>query len=129
MSATDPTNALSSLLSTLTNHLTVALSVVPHVIPSPDGISLLDTKNDLFLAYLQNLVFFILLKIRQHGDARDAHNGESQEGGLDSDVVKKLVEFRVYLERGVRRLEGDLSYQINKVLQASDDAARASAAR
>lgn len=117
-------NTLSALLTTLTQYLSSAATSVPEsatLQPPPDGISLFDTKNELFLAYLQNLVFLILLKIRNQ--SRHA----TLEPELDAQVVKKLVEIRVYLERGVRKLETDLSYQINKVLQAADDAARTKA--
>ena len=89
-------------------------------IPPKDGISLLDVKNELFLSYLQNLVFLIILKIRN----RKSDNAEDDED-LDSSVVKKLVELQVYLEKGVRPLEGRLKYQIDKVLRAADDAKRA----
>ncbi|CZR62181.1 related to RNA binding protein LCP5 [Phialocephala subalpina] len=89
-------------------------------IPPKDGISLLDVKNELFLSYLQNLVFLIILKLRHHkGDI------EEQDEGLDDSVVKKLVELQVYLEKGVRPLESKLKYQIDKVLRAADDAKRA----
>lgn len=89
-------------------------------IPVKDGISLLDVKNELFLSYLQNLVFLIILKLRhrKNGNAVD-------EDGLDKAVVKKLVELQVYLEKGVRPLEARLKYQIDKVLRAADDAKRA----
>lgn len=88
-------------------------------IPPKDGISLLDVKNELFLSYLQNLVFLIILKLRHHkGDT------EEEEEGLDDAVVKKLVELQVYLEKGVRPLESKLKYQIDKVLRAADDAKR-----
>jgi U3 small nucleolar ribonucleoprotein protein LCP5 len=87
--------------------------------PPKDGISLLDVKNELFLSYLQNLVFLIILKLRHHkGDS------EKEEEALDDDVVKKLVELQVYLEKGVRPLESKLKYQIDKVLRAADDAKR-----
>ncbi|KUJ16993.1 uncharacterized protein LY89DRAFT_684980 [Mollisia scopiformis] len=88
-------------------------------IPPKDGISLLDVKNELFLSYLQNLVFLIILKLRHHkGDI------EEQDEGLDDSVVKKLVELQVHLEKGVRPLESKLKYQIDKVLRAADDAKR-----
>lgn len=86
--------------------------------PPKDGISLLDVKNELFLSYLQNLVFLIILKLRNR-------NTDEENEELDETVVKKLVELQVYLEKGVRPLEGRLKYQIDKVLRAADDAKRA----
>jgi U3 small nucleolar ribonucleoprotein protein LCP5 len=51
----------------------------------------------------------------------------SEDIPLDDAVIVKLVELRVYLEKGVRPLEGRLKYQIDKVLRAADDLARTSA--
>lgn len=116
---------LPALLDSLTQSLSStfeAASKIPSVEAPKDGISLLDVKNELLLSYLQNLVFLILVKIRKAsaGDAVDSSN----EKDLDNDVVKKLVELRLYLEKGVRPLEDKLRYQIEKVLRAADDAER-----
>ncbi|KFY25134.1 hypothetical protein V493_04816 [Pseudogymnoascus sp. VKM F-4281 (FW-2241)] len=113
-------NSLPSLLATLTQALLSSKESAPELIPPPkDGISLLDVKNELLLSYLQNLVFLILIKLRDY-------NSEDEETqSIDDDVVQKLVETRVYLEKGVRPLEARLKYQIDKVLRAADDAARA----
>ncbi|EKD17792.1 putative U3 small nucleolar ribonucleoprotein Lcp5 [Drepanopeziza brunnea f. sp. 'multigermtubi' MB_m1] len=90
-------------------------------IPPKDGISLLDVKNELFLSYLQNLAFLILLKLRnRRSGSDDDDDGEY----LSNSVTKKLVELQVYLEKGVRPLESKLKYQIDKVLRAADDAKR-----
>lgn len=118
-------NSLPSLLATLTQALLSSEQSAPElgsVAPPKDGISLLDVKNELLLSYLQNLVFLILIKLR------DYNSDESDDEGtqtIDDDVVQKLVETRVYLEKGVRPLEARLKYQIDKVLRAADDAARA----
>jgi U3 small nucleolar ribonucleoprotein protein LCP5 len=116
-------NSFPVLLETLTQALSSAAdSTVKLVTPIPpkDGISLLDVKNELFLSYLQNLVFLIILKLRHRGGRADA-----DDGLLDDTVVKKLVELQVYLEKGVRPLESRLKYQVDKVLRAADDAKRA----
>jgi U3 small nucleolar ribonucleoprotein protein LCP5 len=117
--------ALPALLDTLSKSLTSALESLPEpasTIPLRDGISLLDVKNELLLSYLQNLVFLILLKIRNR--ATDSHTDDEENL---NDVVRKLVELRVYLEKGVRSLEGRLKYQIDKVIRAANDAEKASA--
>lgn len=117
--------SLPALLNTLTQSLSSAADSVPDsstTIPPADGISLLDVKNELLLSYLQNLAFLILLKLRHRNGSDGA---ESSESDLDEQVVKKLVELRVYIEKGVRPLENRLKYQIDKVLRAADDAARA----
>jgi U3 small nucleolar ribonucleoprotein protein LCP5 len=111
-----------ALLDTLTQALTSASESAEKIkspIPPKDGISLLDVKNELFLSYLQNLVFLIILKLRN----RKSGTNDNDED-LDGAVVKKLVELQVYLEKGVRPLEGRLKYQIDKVLRAADDAKR-----
>lgn len=112
-----------ALLETLTQALTSASESAEKIkspIPPKDGISLLDVKNELFLSYLQNLVFLIILKLRN----RKPGSVDNDED-LDGSVVKKLVELQVYLEKGVRPLEGRLKYQVDKVLRAADDAIQA----
>lgn len=116
--------SLSALLSTLTQSLSAAsesAEKIPSLLPPKDGISLLDTKNELFLTYLQNLVFLIVLKLR----TRKSSAGSDRDEPLDNLVVKKLVELTVYLERGALNLEGKLKYQIDKVLRAAQDAENA----
>ena len=123
-------SALPALLTTLTDVLNSASSTLPTVeslAPPANGISLLDAKNELFLSYLHNLVFLVVLKLRQ---ARSSLNGNTTEKDVSeeneatfSETVKKLVELRVYLERGVKPLEGRLRYQIDKVVRAADQAA------
>ena len=121
-------NPVSSLVSILADSLTSATTSLPPdpnlLQPPTDGISLLDTKNALLLSYIHNLVFLIILKLRQTSE-----EGQDVTMPLDAAVVKKLVELRVYMERGVRPLEGRLKYQIEKVLRATDDAERAAAAK
>lgn len=116
------TTSFSALLQTLTQALASAsdsASKLDTSLPSKDGISLLDVKNELFLSYLQNLVFLIVLKLRNRRGGSD-----DEDEDLDTSVVKKLVELQVYLEKGVRPLENRLKYQIDKVLRAADDAKR-----
>lgn len=116
---------LPALLDTLTKSLSSTLEAAPKLsnIECPkDGVSLLDVKNDLLLSYLQNLVFLILVKLRQ------AKNGVPDEQNLDELVVKKLVELRLYLEKGTRPLENQLRYQIDRMLRAADHVERAAKA-
>ncbi|OTB00526.1 hypothetical protein M426DRAFT_324196 [Hypoxylon sp. CI-4A] len=122
--------SLPALLDSLTSSLSSAFEATPKlsgIEPTKDGVSLLDVKNELLLSYLQNLVFLILLKIRnaKHG------NTQNQDGENGSDlrdiVVKKLVELRLYLDKGVRLLEEKLQFQLDKILRAVDDADRIAA--
>lgn len=126
MTVTD--RSLVSLLSSLTDSLTSATSALSEnserFLPPQDGISLLDVKNELLLSYLQNLAFLILFKVR------DCNSTEpSQENDLYKSVVEKLVELRVYLERGVRPIEKRLKYTIDKYLQAAQNKKNAPATR
>lgn len=119
-------NSLESLLNTLTTSIQSATEALPNsdILPPKEGISLFDVKNELLLSYLQNLVFLIILKLR-------ARSGKEEETDTtlnpQDEVVKKLVELRVYLEKGVRPLENRLKYQIDKIVRAADDAARKTA--
>ena len=120
---------LPALLDTLTKSISSALEAsakLSNVNAPKDGISLLDVKNELLLSYLQNLVFLILLKLRQSKNG--GPKSKAEERKLDDLVVKKLVELRLYLEKGARPLEDKLRYQIDKMLRAADDADRSARA-
>lgn len=116
-------NSLESLLATLTTSIQSATAALPQddILPPKEGISLLDVKNELLLSYLQNLVFLILLKLRARS------SGESEQLHPQDEVVQKLVELRIYLEKGVRPLENRLKYNIDKIIRSADDAARRTA--
>ncbi|MCJ1260785.1 hypothetical protein MMC22_000648 [Lobaria immixta] len=129
--------ALPELLSTLTESLSSALGSLPtpaDVALPEDGISLLSTKNELLLSYLQNLVFLVILKIRNLTPPRPSapppSKSQSAAGSPPRDdhdalVVQNLVSLRVYLEKGVRPLESRLRYQLDKLLLAvADESAR-----
>lgn len=132
--------SLPVLLSSLQSSIESAVPSLPDhesILPSVDGISLLDVKTELLLSYLQNLVFLILVKLRNH-KSRLASNGDNKTHDVDSKaadedlsaaVVNKLVELRVYLERGVRPLEGRMKYQIDKVLAAAENASRSTTSK
>ncbi|KJZ79961.1 hypothetical protein HIM_00675 [Hirsutella minnesotensis 3608] len=115
---------LPALLASLTQSLSLAQEATPKIaaIESPkDGISLLDVKNELLLSYLQNLVFLILLKLRNSKSPSDDITQSSQ---LDESVRAKLVELRLYLERGARPLEDKLRFSIERFLRTAEDAQR-----
>ncbi|TVY14060.1 Uncharacterized protein LARI1_G007051 [Lachnellula arida] len=120
-----PQTSFPALLASLTQALSSASESTEKLsapIPPKDGISLLDVKNELFLSYLQNLVFLIVLKLRNRKNS--SSDDEEEVESLDDKVVNKLVELQVYLEKGVRPLESRLKYQIDKVLRAAEDSKR-----
>ncbi|KAE8354044.1 Sas10/Utp3/C1D family-domain-containing protein [Aspergillus coremiiformis] len=124
---------ISTLLESITGCLTIAGSSLPpakrdapsdvSIEPPPDGISLLDTKSDLLLSYVHNLVFLMLFQLR--GLSKDQDEDAKADQSLREETVKKLAELRVYLDRGVKPLEGRLKYQVDKVVKAAEDAERA----
>lgn len=115
---------INELLATITDAFVAAQNAFSEDEKSfdqpDDGISLLDVKNDLLLSYLQHLVFLITIRLRH------AQNPASFSNELGKNVIKKLIELRAFLDRGVRPLEGPLRYQIDKVLRAAEDAERKS---
>jgi U3 small nucleolar ribonucleoprotein protein LCP5 len=87
--------------------------------PPAQGLSLLDVKNELLLSYLQNLVCFILLKVR--AARRSSTMGNAEDLSLADEAIKKLVELRLFLQKGVRPVEDKLNYQIQIALRAAGD--------
>lgn len=119
-------NSLQPLLSTLTTSIQSAIEALPKEDFSPpkNGISLLDTKSELLLSYLQNLLYLVVLKLRARSDTSTE---KSDLSNPQDEVVQKLVELRVYLEKGVRPLENRLKYQIDRIIRAADDSGRKAA--
>lgn len=126
---------LSALLESLNSCLTNAGSSLPvtrkdaptdvSILPPQDGISLLDTKSEILLSYLHNLVFLIIFQLRQASSNSQSEESEiAADSSVRDEVVKKLVELRVFLDRGVRPLEGRLKYQIDKVIKAAEESER-----
>ncbi|BES88695.1 Sas10/Utp3/C1D family [Nesidiocoris tenuis] len=74
-----------------------------------DGISLLTVKKRLLVYYMAYLTEFMKKKVQ----------GEKIE---ESDVVDKLAEIRVYLER-IQPIEKKLKYQIDKMLKVASTGA------
>ncbi|KAL8855613.1 MAG: hypothetical protein Q9178_007761 [Gyalolechia marmorata] len=121
---------LLEALSTITETLTSSIDGLPSAesfVPSSEGLSLLDTKNELLLSYLQNLVLLILYKIRNHRSSLEVSGQDA--GPSHEDIVKNLVTLRLYLEKGVRPLESRLKYQLDKLLLAASEAASQPAPR
>ncbi|KAL8671708.1 MAG: hypothetical protein Q9168_003808, partial [Polycauliona sp. 1 TL-2023] len=115
--------ALLQNLSIITESLNSAIdgiSSAENLAPPSEGLSLLDTKNELLLSYLQNLVFLILYKLRNQRTYLQANSDNAIPPHID--IVKNLVSLRLYLEKGVRPLESRLKYQLDKLLLAASEA-------
>ncbi|EFX05744.1 u3 small nucleolar ribonucleoprotein protein [Grosmannia clavigera kw1407] len=98
--------------------------------PPAEGLSLLDVKNELLLSYLEHMVFLILLRLKSASAGTEKEADLSLENSnLGQSAVKKLVELRLYLEKGVRPLEDKLRYQIEKALRAAEASERATKAK
>lgn len=128
---------MSDLLESLTTSLSSTGTSLPStkresstevsILPPQDGISLLDTKCDLLLSYLQNLVFLMLLQLRElpsKGASAEEDGDPESSQSIQAQVTNKLIELRTYLDRGVRPLEGRLKYQVDKVIKAAEEAER-----
>ena len=120
------TTSLTDILSSFTTATNAAVKGLPDLalLTAPEnGITLLDVKNEIFLAYLQALALRNLNVVRSIKRDDDAKATQILSEGL----TKKLVEHRVYLERGVKSLEAKIKYQVDKVVKAADDEERSSA--
>lgn len=128
--------SIAAALPLLTSSLESAIPALPNhetILPPSNGITLLDAKNDIFLAYLQTLALRNLAVIRSVGkhvkNKTASTNGDAKASALDSDLdeqlVKDLVKHRVYLEKGVRPLEERFKFEIDRAVRAADDETRA----
>lgn len=120
MAATSLKDVLSSF-TTATESANSGLPDSTSLLPPENGITLLDAKNELFLSYLQNLALRNLNVLRSLRSGVDASHAQT----LNDKLTRKLVEHRVYLERGVRPLEQRIKYQVDKAVKAADDEERA----
>ena len=114
MTSEELPSELNALLETISTAIASAMSALPTSVPStPNGLSLLDLKNNLLLSYIRNLSLLTLSKLND--PTFSLQNPESQ------DIIWNLIEDRVYLEKGVAPLETKLGYQIRKLIRAADD--------
>lgn len=121
------TNTFVSLLTTLKTSLDASNQAVPEqssLNPPLEELTLLTTKNELFLSYIHNLVFLILVKLR-HTSLNGTETPEKAEvEQINQKATEKLAELRLYIEKGIKPLEGRLKYQVDKVIRAAEEASR-----
>lgn len=75
-----------------------------------NGISLFALKNDALLSYINNIALIIAGQIKRS-------LGEETQSELENSV-KRTIEQRVTLEKGIKGLEAKISYQVDKALRA-----------
>ena len=80
--------------------------------PIPEGVSLLDLKNNAILSYLNNIALIILARVES---LKTNNTKELDEQKLKA--VKGSITQRVVLERGIKNLEKKLSYQLEKMIR------------
>lgn len=97
-------------ISTSLSNAKTSLPTTDSISQTKDGISLLSLKSHLLLSYLQHTTFYIFLKLR----------GARIDEGEYRKVVERLIDLRVYLDKGVKPIEAKLRYQIDKVIRASE---------
>ncbi|EME46667.1 hypothetical protein DOTSEDRAFT_78877 [Dothistroma septosporum NZE10] len=118
--------ALPEVLTSFTTAVESATQGLPtsaSLHPPENGITLFDTKNEIFLSYLQALALRNLNVIRSIKDGSDAEAANK----FSNEITKKLIEHRVYLEKGVRPLAQKIKYQVDRVVKMADDEERKSA--
>ena len=120
--------SLQTVLSTFASSADDAAQALPSatsLIPPEQGISLLDAKTEIFLVYLQALALRnlnVIRSLKEGSSADEVHK-------LSDEMTGKLLEHRVYLERGVRPLEQKIKYQVDKVVKEAGDEERMAAQR
>lgn len=75
-----------------------------------NGISLFALKNDALLSYINNIALIIAGQIKRS-------LGEDTQSELENNI-KRTIEQRVTLEKGIKGLEAKISYQVDKALRA-----------
>jgi U3 small nucleolar ribonucleoprotein protein LCP5 len=62
------------------------------------------------------------VKLRHTSLGEDSSEEKEEMAQLNQDVTEKLAELRLYLEKGIKPLEGRLKYQVDKVIRAAEEA-------
>jgi U3 small nucleolar ribonucleoprotein protein LCP5 len=110
----DLPSELNALLETISTALSSTSSVLPTSVPTtPNGLSLLDLKNNILLSYIQNISLLTLSKLES--PTFSLQSLESQK------IIWNLIQDRIHLEKGVAPLEAKIGYQIRKLVRAAED--------
>ncbi|CEP22352.1 LCP5 [Cyberlindnera jadinii] len=79
----------------------------------PEGVSLLDLKNNAMLSYINDIVLIILARIEA-----TKTNDVSKIDELKDKAVRGSIVQRVTMERGIKGLEKKLQYQLDKMVRS-----------
>jgi U3 small nucleolar ribonucleoprotein protein LCP5 len=79
----------------------------------PEGVSLLDLKNNAMLSYLNNVLLVVLARVEA---AKTNKNVAKINEGKDEAIKRSIVQ-RVVMERGIKNLEKKLQYQLEKMIR------------
>jgi hypothetical protein len=94
---------IESTTSDLNDRLMPLLQEIKDL-PTDDGVSLIQIKLHSLLSYLQNLAYFVLIKI--------------QGLDIDQELISSLIEHRLVLEK-IKPLELKIKYQIDKLMKSA----------
>ncbi|CAK9439232.1 uncharacterized protein LODBEIA_P34550 [Lodderomyces beijingensis] len=86
----------------------------------PEGISLLQLKNQALASYINNLALIVLShleRLEEHGD-NDNSDGENKKQDDRDEAIQRSIVQRVTLEKGVKPLERKITYQIENLVRA-----------
>lgn len=75
---------------------------------SVQNVSLLTLKNEMFLSYINNILLIVASQVSGTETAREVFD----------DSVKRAIEQRISLEKGIKGLESKISYQLDKAVRA-----------
>jgi U3 small nucleolar ribonucleoprotein protein LCP5 len=94
---------IESTTSDLNDRLAPLLQEIKDL-PTNDGVTLIQIKLHSLLSYLQNLAYFVLIKI----------NGLE----IDQELISNLIEHRLVMEK-IKPLEIKIKYQIEKLIKSA----------
>ncbi|CDR42505.1 CYFA0S09e04940g1_1 [Cyberlindnera fabianii] len=78
----------------------------------PEGVSLLDLKNNAMLSYVNNLALIILSRLEATKTNNTAELTEVKNKAVQGSITQRVV-----MERGVKGLEKKLQYQLDKMVR------------
>lgn len=78
----------------------------------PEGVSLLDLKNNSMLSYVNSLILVVLARIESMKTNDSTEINKIKDQAIQSSIVQ-----RVTMEKGIKNLEKKLQYQLEKMIR------------